>query len=106
MPVRQINTNAEDDSFKKVNGSPCDNDRSCLGLSEFYRKQGKFIEALEFLKRALMINPRNDQAYIVLGEIYIELGRPIDAEESFKKAIETNPKNTDAYFQLGASVKI
>ncbi len=58
--------------------------------------EGKYLEALSFLDKAISINPDLNLLYINRGVVYAELGRYRDAFDNFNQALLL--KSCNAYF--------
>ena len=63
--------------------------------------KSEYKEAIEFLKKAIELNPEFSEAYYNLGISYERLGKHKDAIEMLKKTIELSPDNPNAYYALG-----
>ena len=63
--------------------------------------KGDYKEAIEFLEKAIELNPEFSEAYYNLGISYERLGKHKDAIEMLKKTIELSPDNPNAYYALG-----
>ena len=61
----------------------------------------RFIQALGFFERALLLTPANANAHFNVGFVCNELGRSQEAELAFKKAIEIDAKMDRAWYGLG-----
>ncbi|MBM4053076.1 MAG: tetratricopeptide repeat protein [Planctomycetes bacterium] len=59
-------------------------------------------EAVEFLRKALKINPRYPEAYNNFGIAFEEQGKIDGAIKSYRRAIELNPCHMVAYSNLGS----
>jgi tetratricopeptide (TPR) repeat protein len=78
--------------------------------SDFYYTQGILARnardldgALELLKKAVEVNPKNVDAWMEIGGIYFDK-RLFEKEISaFQKAVEADPKNYDAHSYLGSA---
>jgi len=57
-------------------------------LGTVFLYEGKFEEAIEMEKKAIVLNPNNQQAWANLGGDYVWAGRRPDAVQAYKKAIE------------------
>jgi len=80
------------------------------GIPEFNRAileakgllgEGRFMEMLPVLERAIRLDPRSGEAYTLRGEAFLKMGRFGDAMEHLKKAIELSPERFEAYYHLG-----
>ncbi len=79
---------------KKGNPSPVD---THLRLASVFGSAGQFNKAIDELKAALNINPRNPRAYLVLGDLYNQRGMLDDAEKAYNKALSLQGKFARAY---------
>jgi eukaryotic-like serine/threonine-protein kinase len=70
-------------------------------LSDVYRSQGKYAEALEQILTANKIDPRDDFTLIALGDTYDKLGKTSDAEATFRQATMVSPNYWAAFNWLG-----
>lgn len=64
-------------------------------------KAGKWQEAAEELRAALLQNPYSAVAHDNLGICYFKLGQPELAIEEFKAALSINPRLSDTHNNLG-----
>jgi len=64
-------------------------------LAETCLKQNKRAEAVEFLQRAAIINPRNEKTHQMLGRTYLEMRQFTNAAISLKNAIDLAPSNPE-----------
>jgi tetratricopeptide (TPR) repeat protein len=62
---------------------------------------GNFTLAIQLLKRAVEVDPKNKYAWNNLGLAYLSLRQGNDAVASFQKALEVNPYDEFAYNNLG-----
>jgi tetratricopeptide (TPR) repeat protein len=67
----------------------------------FYLKQGKGKEAIEKLKKAIELDPKNSNLYAVLGSIQDQSGNQTEAMANYQKAIDIDPNNFDAQYNMG-----
>ena len=70
-----------------------------LGQVQF--EQGKTLEAIESVDKALKLDPHNSEAHYFLGYVRYQQSELKAAEKEFKKAIKLNPYFTDAHNHLG-----
>ena len=62
---------------------------------------GDFPMAIQLLKRAVEVDPKNKYAWNNLGLAYLSMRKGDDAVVAFKKALEVNPYDEFAYNNLG-----
>jgi len=70
-------------------------------LGQVQLGQGKTMQAIESLDKALKLDPDNSEAHYVLGYIRYQQSEYKPAEKEFRKAIKINPYYTDAHNHLG-----
>ena len=61
----------------------------------------QYDEALNSLKEALRVDPRNVEALYYLGIVYLTLNRPAEGQAALEQALALRPGNADISFQLG-----
>ena len=65
------------------------------------KKNGQFLDALNFSKKAFNITPQDAEISNNIGLIYNDLNKFKEAQIYFQKSININQKLTEAYFNLG-----
>jgi type IV pilus biogenesis/stability protein PilW len=70
-------------------------------LSQVQFEQGKTMQAIESVDKALKLDPENSEAHYFLGFIRYQQSEYKPAEKEFRKAIKLNPYYTDAHNHLG-----
>jgi len=70
-------------------------------LAEIMWKEGKKDEAIEFLKKSIMRNPRSGKLHNALGLFYHNQGKEADSLKEFTWAIELDPFLPVPYIQKG-----
>jgi type IV pilus biogenesis/stability protein PilW len=70
-------------------------------LSQVQLEQGKTMQAIESVDKALKIDPDNAEAHYFLGYIRYQQSEYKPAEKEFRKAIKINGYYTDAHNHLG-----
>jgi tetratricopeptide (TPR) repeat protein len=71
------------------------------GLSEY--KLENYVSAVQYLERAVQLNPESVDARVNLGAAYIAAKRFEDAELVYTMITEENPSDGQAFFNLGLS---
>ena len=66
----------------------------------------KFEMAVEYLEKALNLNPDHSQLYNNLGTCYVTLGDLDKAYHNFVKASELDPENSITYFNIGSILQL
>jgi tetratricopeptide (TPR) repeat protein len=82
-------------SLDEDNGDPYFN----IGL--IYFDEADYQRALQYLGKAVQINPMDSQFLTELGHLYLELDREQEALSLFKRASENNPGDPQVDFHLG-----
>ena len=70
-------------------------------LAVIYQGSGRTDEAVEELRRTLILQPNSDDSYRLLGGILAESGRIDNAAEEFRRAIAIRPNFWGHYYSLG-----
>jgi type IV pilus biogenesis/stability protein PilW len=76
-----------------------------LRLGEVQFNQGKTLQAIESLKKAISLDPRQAEAEYLLGIVYLSASEYKSAQEHFKEAVRIDPYFTDAHNNLGVVYK-
>jgi tetratricopeptide (TPR) repeat protein len=66
---------------------------------------GDHITAVNYLKKAIEVNPRYTEAYTLLGNCQDCLGQNEEAIASYNKALQIDPGHADAWFNKGMVLK-
>jgi tetratricopeptide (TPR) repeat protein len=69
-------------------------------LGWVYFKQGRFREAVDALRRAVGIAPKDPVIWEHLGDALLELGEPEKAREAYGKTLEISPETQSARDKL------
>ena len=68
--------------------------------------QGRTLESLDPMQRAIRLLPGDAEAHLNLGKAFRDLGRPEQAEEAYRTAIGIKPEYVEAHYNLGAVLKV
>jgi tetratricopeptide (TPR) repeat protein len=71
-----------------------------VALSQMGRKP----ESVEYITRAIAINPNVPDFHVNLALVYIELGNPVKAVPHCQRALQLNPNHPDAYNHMGVAL--
>lgn len=74
-----------------------------LGQIQF--EQGKTLQSIESLRKAVSLNPQLAEAHNYLGFVYLQQSRHKEALREFKQAVQINPYFTDAHNHLGLAYR-
>ncbi len=78
------------------------------GVGEYYIQQNDFENAIDILREAMTLDPKNtaaklgySEALALKGNDKLEKNLPKEAQPLFTEALANNPKNSAAYFGIG-----
>jgi len=63
-------------------------------------KRKRYNEALGYLIRSLLKDPKEPQPHIYLGELYEQIGQTVNAEKEFRTAVTLSPLSVRAHVGL------
>ena len=66
---------------------------------------GDHITAVNYLKKAIEVNPRHTEAYTLLGNCQDCLDQNKEAIASYDKALQIDPGHADTWFNKGMVLK-
>lgn len=72
-----------------------------LSLANTARARKNWLDAAEYYRKALMLNPNAKHLLVQLSHMLKELGNYADAEQGYKKYAELYPEDADIHLQLG-----
>ena len=93
------------ETMEKAKQNPNDFDAQ-LEAASAYDAIGRGKDAVEYLTKALEINPNEKRAVGIcgyIGDYYFQQKAYVDAEKWFRKASEINPSMPDAYIEVAAT---
>ncbi len=64
-------------------------------------ERGNYVQALDYLNKALRVSPYNSEAYFLRGYAKYELDDVIGAEKDFGESVKWNPRNHEALLYRG-----
>lgn len=70
-------------------------------MANISQDRGKPLDAIFFLERAVIVDPKYYKAYYNLGNLYIETGNISKAMSNYRKAIKLKEDFAYAYYNLG-----
>jgi len=71
--------------------------KDCYEQGNCSIEEGNYLNAVDFYRKCVEINPENAGDFFIRGLAHSKLGNHKKAIEDFSKAIEMNPDYTDAY---------
>jgi tetratricopeptide (TPR) repeat protein len=80
-------------------------DGKYVKIGEWSVNQGAFELAIEFLEKAVEINPQNGRAHTLMGMSLASLNRHEEASASLTKAVGIDPNDVAAWSCLGSSYR-
>ncbi|UKJ87878.2 hypothetical protein MACJ_000318 [Theileria orientalis] len=84
----------------KLSGEKLSRAVRSLGARSF--NDGKFDDAVEYLEKALLLNPMNEQTQFLLGCSYIRVVNFRSALNSFSRVVSMNPENADSWANIAS----
>ncbi|UKK00292.2 hypothetical protein MACK_000362 [Theileria orientalis] len=84
----------------KLSGEKLSRAVRSLGARSF--NDGKFEEAIEYLEKALHLNPMNEQTQFLLGCSYIKVANFRSALNPFSRVVSLNPENADSWANIAS----
>lgn len=70
-----------------------------MGLALY--RANRYREAMDYIKRACAIEPKDSEFLDLLGQTYDMLGKYREAEKHLRRSIELAPNYADSYYDLG-----
>jgi tetratricopeptide (TPR) repeat protein len=70
------------------------------------RQKGDLDEAVQELKTASALEPRQSRTYFALGEILSDRGDLASAVENLQRAVDLHPSNADYHYSLGLALRL
>ena len=87
--------------WAKTSAERKDESQRYYRLSQVQFEQGKTMQAMESMDKALKLDPDNSEAHYFLGYMRYQQSEYKPAAKEFRKAIKLNPYYTDAHNHLG-----
>ena len=75
--------------------------RALVRLANFYQDAGKYDQAIEYYRRALVEDATLVDARTDLGICLRETGKPDDAIAEFRRSLDTDPRHWQTWLNLG-----
>jgi len=75
--------------------------QSLGSLAAELESKGRHEEAIGFVKRALVINPRDQYSLVTLGRIYVNIGNLTEARTCYEQAQAINADSSEALVGMG-----
>ena len=79
---------------------------SCNVIGNFYSLRGEREKAIEYFKKALVLDPEYLSAWTLLGHEYLELKNWNAAISAYRHAVDISPKDFRAWFGLGQAYEL
>ena len=95
--LASANKDYENKDYKKaLNGylaiNPAD-ENSLIGAAACYQAMNNLDKAIEFYKKAAVVNPKNAEIFYYIGYLYSEQQKWSESESYLKKALAINPES-------------
>lgn len=88
-------------AWAKISNERKEESQRFLRLSQVQFEQGKTMQAMDSVHKALKIDPDSSEAHYFLGFMRYQQSDYKPAEKEFRKALKLNPYYTDAHNHLG-----
>lgn len=77
--------------------------KTLLYIGKAYAELGKrnYNEALNYLNRAKLLDPKNPEIYVSIGDVYMEQSNGTDAVKFYNEALKIDANYTNAYVRIG-----
>jgi tetratricopeptide (TPR) repeat protein len=92
-------TNIQEWTEKAENDSV--NINTLAKITNYYVRSHQTDKAIEYLGRAIKLDPKNVQLLFTQGCLYEKKGDTTNAIEMYKRSIEIDPKYVNAYYNIG-----
>jgi tetratricopeptide (TPR) repeat protein len=87
--------------YQKTLSVKADERKACFGMGYCLNSQGKYDDAISYLKKAISQEDSYTAAYVELGYAYYMTKRNEDAITNLNKAMSLNPSNENSRYYLG-----
>ena len=91
--------------YEKILKIDSNNFEAIFLLGSLFLQTRNFQEAIRYLNKCILIQPKHANSYQNLGYAFVEIGEFEKAKGLFFKAIEIEPNHADAYFNLANTFK-
>ena len=79
---------------------------TCCIVGNYYSKKSEHEKAVQYFRRALMLDRNFLSAWTLMGHEYIEMKNTHAAIESYRRAVDVNRKDYRAWYGLGQTYEI
>ncbi len=87
--------------YKRAARLKGDNPEPFLGLSDVYKRHGKYRDATEKLETAFQLDPKNPLILMKLAEMFLETGHPERALKAAQDAATLKPEDAFFHYWIG-----
>lgn len=90
--------------YQKILNKDSENYEANLWIGSVYSESKKYVDATNYLNKAINIKPDDHRAYFNLAHLQANLSRHVDAIELFEKASKcksSNSKKAEIYYNIG-----
>ncbi|WP_234733086.1 tetratricopeptide repeat protein [Tellurirhabdus bombi] len=74
------------------------------GVSDVYRKNENFLQAIRYMDKAVSLEPQNDKLLTNKGNLYLKVSNMDEAYPMFMWALRHNPRNVNALNGMGVAL--
>jgi len=104
--MRMDSVEEAESTLRKALGSGSENPWVYRNLGAVLAKQGRFAEALPYLKKATELNPEDERSWLGLGKALEDTGDSHGADEAYRHVLATNEYGETAEIARAARSKI
>ena len=79
---------------------------TCCVVGNYYARTSQHEKAIQYFRRALVLDKDFSSAWTLMGHEYIELKNTHAAIESYRRAIDTNRRDYRAWYGLGQAYEV
>lgn len=98
--IRKENIHIDNSSKGIIDRGYSRGDEDIIFSAMKYYQEEDYENAIELLKKAIVLDPNNSSSHITLGCSYFKLKQYCKAKKCFEKAILANPRNWNGYLNL------
>jgi tetratricopeptide (TPR) repeat protein/tRNA A-37 threonylcarbamoyl transferase component Bud32 len=91
--LAQGNLNRAQDAFNRAVRADSANPEAVAGLAEVAFENARYVEALDYARRAVALRPKAARYHVILGDAYFKLLRYDKALASYQRARGLSPKD-------------
>ena len=91
--LAQGNLNSAQDAFNRAVRADSANPDAVAGLAEVAFERARYVDALDYARRAVALRPKTPRYHVILGDAYFKLLRYDEALASYQRARTLSPQD-------------